>query len=185
MPLTSQFADIRHGLRQLGRAPGFSFLSVAILAAGIGASAAMFTVVDQVLLRSMPYAESDQLVQIREAGEKGPSMFGAPFMDIQQWRERSRTLRSIAFHTYDKPTSYLEGMNGPVQLNTPNVSRSLFATLGVRPALGRDFSQSDGNDFSKEDANAVLLSDSVWRDGFGADQNILGKSVQGTAIRIP
>lgn len=138
----------------------------------------MFTVVHQVLLRSMPYARADELVQIREAGKNGPSMFGAPFMDIQLWRERNRTLQAIAFHTYDKPTSYLEGVNGPVQVNTPNVSRNLFATLGVRPAIGRDFSPAVGNDFSKEDANAVLVSDSVWRDGFGADRNILGKSVR-------
>jgi predicted permease len=171
-------ANIRHSLRQLRRAPGFSFVCIAILAAGIGASASMFTVVDQVLLRAMPYPDSNQLVQIREAGKKGNSMFGAPFMDIQEWRRRSRTLQSIAFHTYDQPTSYLEGINGPVQVNTPKVSSNLFATLGVRPALGRDFSHSDGNDFSKENANAVLLSDSVWRDGFGADQDILGKSVR-------
>jgi predicted permease len=174
----SLFADIQHAFRQLRRARGFSIVSITILAAGIGASAAMFTVVDQVLLRRMPYAEANQLVQIREAGKKGPSMFGAPFKDIQQWRERSRTLQAIAFHTYDKPTSYLEGANGPVQVNTPNVSRNLFETLGVRPAMGRDFPRSGANNFSKEDANTVLLSDSVWRDGFGADQDILGKSVR-------
>ena len=178
MPFPSLLADFRHAFRQLGRAPGFSLISVGILATGIGASAAMFTVVDQVLLRRMPYPDPNELVQVREAGNKGPSMFGAPFMDIQLWRERSRTLQSIAFHTYDKPTSYLEGVNGPVQVNTPKVSGNLFATLGVRPAIGRDFARSDGNDFSKENANTVLLSDSVWRDGFGADQNILGKSVR-------
>ena len=178
MKLSSLSNDIRYSLRQLGRAPGFSLVSIAILAAGIGASAAMFTVVDQVLLRATPYPGANELVQIREAGKKGPSMFGAPFMDIQQWRERSRTLQSIAFHTYDKHTSYLEGVNGPEQVNTPNVSSNLFTTLGVRPALGRDFSHSERDEFSKENANAILLSDSVWRDGFGADQNILGRSVR-------
>ena len=178
MKLSSLSGDIRHSLRQLGHAPGFSLVSIAILAAGIGASAAMFTVVDQVLLRATPYPDANQLVQVREAGKKGPSMFGAPFMDIQQWRERSRTLRSIAFHTYDKPTSYLEGVNGPVQVNTPKVSSNLFTTLGVRPAIGRDFSHAERDDFSEENANAILLSDSVWRDGFGADQNILGRSVR-------
>jgi len=138
----------------------------------------MFTVVDQVLLRNLPYRKPNQLIQVREAGKNGPSMFGAPFMDIQEWRERSHTLQSIAFHTYDKPTSFLEGVNGPVQVNTPKVSNNLFETLGVRPAIGRGFQNSAGDEFNKVNANTVLLSDSVWRDGFGADQNILGKSVR-------
>lgn len=138
----------------------------------------MFTVVDQILLRNMPYRDANQLIQIRETGKNGPDMFGAPFMDIQQWRARSHTLQSIAFHTYDKPTSFLQSVNGPVQINTPKVSGNLFATLGVRPAMGRDFEQSVRNDFNRVNTNTVVLSDSVWRDGFGADQNILGKSVR-------
>jgi predicted permease len=137
----------------------------------------MLTVVDQVLLRNIPYNDANQLVQLREAGKKGP-MFGAPFMDIEQWRERSRTLQAIAFHTYDKPTSFLEGVNGPIQVNTPNVSSNLFTTLGVKPALGRDFESPTGSDFSKVNESSVLLSDSVWRDGFGADPNILGRQVK-------
>jgi len=107
MLFSSSSGDLQHALRQFRRAPGFSILSIAILAAGIGASASMFTVVDQVLLRNLPYRSANQLVAIREAGKNGRSMFGAPFMDIQQWRERSHTLKSIAFHTYDKPTSFL------------------------------------------------------------------------------
>ena len=138
----------------------------------------MLTVVDQVLLRNIPYRDANQLVQVREVGKRGPTRWGAPFMDIQQWRERSRTLQAVAFHTYDKPTSYLEGINGPVQVNTPNVSRNLFATLGVRPALGRDFETPAASDFSKINDGSVLLSDSVWRDGFGADPNILGTPVK-------
>jgi predicted permease len=158
--------------------PGFSIVSAAILATGIASSAAMLTVVDQVLLRNLPYRDPDQLVQVREWGTKGPSPWGAPFMDIQQWRERSHTLQAVAFHTYDKPTSFLEGVNGPIQVNTPNVSTNLFSTLGVGPALGRDFESQAGNDFSKANDSAVLLSDAVWRDGFGADPNILGRPVK-------
>ena len=170
--------DLRHSLRQLRRSPGFSVIAVGMLAAGIGASAAMFTVVDQVVLRSMPYPEASRLVQIREAGKKGPSMFGAPFVDIQQWSERSRTLQSIAFHTYDKPTSFLEGTNGPVQVNTPKVSSNLFTTLGVSPVIGHGFDDRIGNESEKRNNKTVVLSDAVWRDGFGADQDILGRVVR-------
>ena len=111
LSFSSLVSDFRHSLRQLWRAASFSIVSVAILAAGIGASVAMLTVVDQVLLRNLSYRDANQLVRLREAGKKGPTMWGAPFMDIQQWRERSRTLQAIAFHTNDKPTSYLEGID--------------------------------------------------------------------------
>ncbi len=166
---------IRHSLRQLKRAPGFSIVAIAMLASGMAASAAMFTVIDAVMLRRLPYRNPDQLVQIREAGAKGSSRFGAPYVDLQQWRERSRTLETIAFHTYDKPTSYIEGNLGPVQVNTPKVSKNLFATLGVNPAIGQDFG---ADEWEKQTNKTVILSDTVWRDGFGADQNILGKIVR-------
>jgi predicted permease len=138
----------------------------------------MFAVVDSVLLRPLPYSASSQLVEIKDAGKKGPSMFGAPFLDIEQWRERSHSLQSIAFHTYDKPTSFLEGNSGPVQVNTPRVSTNLFATLGVEPTMGRDFNASvDG--FERRDASkTAILSDAVWRDGFGADPQILSKVIK-------
>jgi len=106
--LVSIFADFSHSLRQLRRAPGFAITVIATLATVIGVSAAMFTVVDRWLLRPLPYHASGQLVEIKEAGKTGPSMFGAQFLDIEQWRERSHSLQGIAFHTYDKPTSFLE-----------------------------------------------------------------------------
>ncbi|PYV78774.1 MAG: hypothetical protein DMG93_21900 [Acidobacteria bacterium] len=107
--MVSIFADFSYSLRQLMRAPGFASTVIATLATGIGVSAAMFTVVDRGLLRPLPYRAPAQLVEIKEAGKKGPSMFGAAFLDIQQWRERSHSLQNIAFHTNDKPTSFLEG----------------------------------------------------------------------------
>ncbi|MGA8443480.1 MAG: ABC transporter permease [Candidatus Sulfotelmatobacter sp.] len=176
--VVSIFADFSHSLRQLRRAPGFAITVIATLATGIGVSAAMFTVVDRVLLRPLPYHASAQLVEIKEAGKKGPSMFGAPFLDVEQWRERSHSLQGIAFHTNDKPTSFLEGNSGPVQVNTPKVSANLFATLGVEPAMGRDFKDSIEEFVRKGDTKMAVLSDAVWRDGFGADSNILGKVIK-------
>lgn len=174
--LESISADISYALRQIRKSPGFAITVIMTLATGIAASMAMFTVVDHVLLRPLPYDNAAQLVEIKEAGIKGPLMFGGTFLDIQQWRERSRTLQAIAFHTYDKPTSFLEGNAGPVQVNTPKVSTNLFATLGVKPAMGREFDDSTADEFARSsDAKTAVLSDVVWRDGFGADPNILGK----------
>ena len=165
----SAAADFKYALSQMKRSPGFALTVIAILALGIGASTAMFTVVDHVLLRPLPYDNAGQLVEIKETGKNGPLMFGAPFLDIQEWRERSRTLQAVAFHTYDKPTYFLEGNTGPVQINTPRVSANLFATLGVKPAMGRSFDDLYDEFASKGDPKTAVLSDAVWRDGFGAD----------------
>ena len=174
--LESISADISYALRQVRISPGFAITVIMTLATGIAASMAMFTVVDHVLLRPLPYDNAVQLVEIKEAGKKGPLMFGGTFPDIQQWRERSRTLQAIAFHSYDKPTSFLEGNAGPVQVNTPKVSTNLFATLGVKPAKGQGFDDLNADEFARNSgAKTAVLSDAIWRDGFGADSNILGK----------
>ena len=172
-------ADIRYALRQIGKSPGFALTVIVTLGIGIAASTAMFTVVDHVLLRPMPYVDAGRLVEIKEAGQKGPVMFGGTFLDVQQWRERSRTLKAIAFHTYSKPTSFLEGKMGAVQVNTPKVSTNLFATLGVKPAMGRGFDDLNIDEFTRKgDTKTAVLSDAVWRDGFGGDASILGKVIR-------
>ena len=135
----SIWADIRYALRLLKRSPGFTLPAILVMAWGIGASPAMFTVVEHALLRPLPYDNAGQLVEIKESGRKGPSLFGASFPDMERWRQRGQSLQSIAFHTYDKPTCFLDGYVGSLQVNAPKVSVNLFATLGVRPALGRDF----------------------------------------------
>jgi predicted permease len=177
--LESVSNDFKYALRQLRRSPGFAVAVIATLALGIGASTAMFTVVDHVLLRPLLYDKAAQLVEIKEAGKKGPSMFGAPFLDLQQWRERSHSLQSVAFHTYDKPICFLDGDTTSLQVNAPKVSANLFSTLGVGPAMGRYFSQQNADGFAQTaDTRTIVLSDTVWREGFGADANILGKVVK-------
>jgi putative ABC transport system permease protein len=147
-------------LRQVRRSPGFVITLIATLATGIAASAAMFTVVDRVLLLPLPYGAAAQLVEVRESGKNGPSMFGAPFPDIEQWRGRSQSLQAIAFHTYDKPTSFLEGNSGPVQVNAPKVSPNLFLTLGVEPAMGCGFEDLSIGEFARNgDTRTAILSD--------------------------
>jgi predicted permease len=177
--LESVCNDVNYALRQLRRSPLFALAVIVTLALGMAASAAMFTVVDHVLLRPLPYDRAEQLVEIKEAGKKGPSMFGAPFLDFEQWRERSHSLQSIAFHTYDKPVCFLEGNTTSLQINAPRVSANLFSTLGVRPAMGRGFNQQNADGFAQTgDTKTILLSDAVWRDGFGADADILGRNVR-------
>jgi predicted permease len=177
--LESIASDMNYALRQVRRSPGFALAVIATLALGIGASTAMFTVVDHVLLRPLPYKKVEQLVEIKEAGKKGPSMLGAPFLDLQQWRERSHTLQSVAFHTYIKPICFLDGDSTALQVNAPRVSANLFSTLGVHPALGRDFNPQDSDGFTQgPDTRTIVLSDAVWRDGFGANPEVVGRIVK-------
>jgi predicted permease len=170
--------DLRYALRQLRRSPVFTITVVATLALGLGATAAMFTVVDHVLLRPLPYKDSRQLVEIKESGKRGTVSFGTPFLDLQQWRQRSRSLKEIAFYTSDKHISFLDGDTASTRVSAPQVSANLFALLGVPPAIGRGFEgQSDGSALPKE-GHSLILSDSIWRSTFGSDPNILGKIVK-------
>lgn len=170
--------DLRYAFRQLRNNPVFSTTVIATLAIGIGAPAAMFTVVDQVLLRPLPYMRADRLVDIKVAGKEGAQPFGAPYLDVQQWKERSHMLQGIAFYTA-KQLHFLEGNGAAVQVIAPQVSTNLFAVLGVYPTIGHGFDESLGDLFARTgNASSVVLSDSAWREVFGADAGILGKTVR-------
>ena len=169
--------DLKYALRQLRRSPVFIATLVATLALGLGATAAMFTVVDHVLLRPLPYTDSHQLVAINEAGKKGVTG-GTPFLDLRQWQQRSHALQEIAFYSSTNHISFLDGTTGSARVIAPQVSANLFAVLGVHPAMGRGFEgQSDGSVLAGE-AHNIILSDSIWRTTYGSDPNILGKVVK-------
>jgi predicted permease len=169
--------DLKYALRQLRRSPVFTLTVIATLTLGLGATAAMFTVVDRVLLRPLPYEESRQLVTISEAGKKGVTG-GTPFLDLRQWKQRSHTLQEIAFYRPTNHISFLDGNTGSTHVNAPEVSANLFAVLGVHPAIGRGFDgQSDGSVLAGQ-AHNIILSDPIWRTVYGSDANILGKAVK-------
>jgi predicted permease len=170
--------DLKYALRQLRRSPIFTVTVIATLTLGLGATAAMFTVVEHVLLRPLPYRDAHQLVEIKESGKRGTVSFGTPFLDLQQWRQRSHSLAEIAFYSSDKHISFLDGNTGSTQVNAPQVSANLFPLLGVQPAMGRNFEgQSDGSALTGE-THTVILSDPLWRTAFGADPSVLNKIVK-------
>lgn len=178
--------DLKYALRQLRKSPAFTITVIGTLALGLGATAAMFTVVDRVLLRPLPYANARELVGIKEAGKKEPLGLGAPFLDLQQWRERSHNLRDLAFYEANANIghlSFLEGNTGSTQVNATKISGNLFATLGVYPTMGRSFEvQPDSGAVQADDAHTILLSDAVWRTVFGSDPKILGKPVKVSGV---
>ena len=170
--------NLRHMLRQIRQHPGFAISVIGTLALGLGAAIAMFTVIDHVVLRPLPYENPDQIVRVNETGRRG-IRDGAPFLDIQEWWERSHTLSDLALYSPNNHVSFLEGNSGAMQVLAPKVSGNLFALLGTHPAIGRTFEGDPQNrSVRREDAQTMILSDAAWRAAYGSDPNILGKAVK-------
>jgi hypothetical protein len=177
--LDSLQQDITSALRQLRRTPRFSITVIATLAFGIGAATAMFTVVDQVLLRPLPFAHPERLVTVDEAGIHGkPGLNrGAAYLDVRAWQQQSKTLDQIAYYVVGSKGNFLDGNAGAQEVYLSSVSPNFFPILGVQPRLGHAFDQ-DVDQFSDgKNANTIVLSDAAWRQMYGSDPGILGKDV--------
>jgi predicted permease len=164
--------DTRYAARQLRRSPGFTASILLVLGLGIGANAAIFSVLNVTLLRRLPFEKPAQLVSLRGADAKGASAFSA-YPDQVEWQRQNHTLASIA--SYDPGEAYLDASGGTQRVSSTAVSPNLFSTLGVRPALGRSF-VADEQQTGK--GNVVILSDEMWRGQFQGDAGILGRTVQ-------
>jgi putative ABC transport system permease protein len=163
--------DVRYGLRMLRRSPGFTAAALLTLTLGIGANTAIFTVVDAVLLKPLPYADPDRLVTIGDRHPDG-SLSGVGLATALDWRERSGSFAQFAMIRLWIPT--LEGDGDAERLPAVRVSWNYFDVLGARPALGRGFTPDD----DREDGwHVALLSDRLWRRRFGADPAIVGRLV--------
>ena len=163
--------DTRYGLRMLRRTPGFTAAAVATLAIGIGANTAMFSVVNAVLLRALPYADPDRLVAVGERTDDGDTerVGYATFVD---WQARSTSFDSLAVMRSFQPTLVVNGE--AERLTGVRVTWSYFDMLGVRPALGRTFTKDE----DRPDAwHELMLSDRLWRRRFSGDPSVVGRSV--------
>jgi putative ABC transport system permease protein len=163
------FQDVRYGLTMLRRNPGFTFIAVLTLALGIGANTAIFSVVNAVLLRSLPYRDQDRLVllsQYRAFAE----MDGASSETFLEWRDQAKAFEQLA--AYTSGTAVLTGSGEPERLAVGKVSADLLTTLGVAPALGRAFTPAEYTDGGEP---VVILSDGLWRRRFGADPQVIGR----------
>ncbi len=168
----SLWQDVRYALRNLAVRPGFTAIAVGTLALGIGANVALFSVVQAVVLNPLQYPDPDSLVVVWQNDRiRGTSFEGASAPDFVDWLERSRSFESLAARSRVNRTI---GGDEPSRMRSARISASFFTTLGVRPLLGRDFApeeQTPGRD------RVVLLSESLWRGRFGADPDILGRSI--------
>jgi len=170
--------DLRLGVRLLWKAPGFSAVALAALALGMGATSAIFSVVDAVLLKPLPFRDPQRLLVLweRNSAQDLEKMFVAPG-NFLEWRNQSRALESLAA-IQDVHINLTGGPNGhidPEELMAERVSASLFPLLGVQPVVGRAF-------LSEEDqpgrTNYALLSHALWQRRFGGDLSIAGKAIR-------
>jgi putative ABC transport system permease protein len=163
--------DVRHALRAAWRAPLFSAIVIATLALAIGANTAIFTVVDGVLLRSLPYTQPDRLVLLYESVSAAPHPFGFSAPDFTAFRERTRSYESLA--AYRSAEYELSGVDQPVRINAARVTAALFDVLDVAPAIGRPFTTEE--DTGRQPV--AILSNPLWRGSFGADPAIVGRAI--------
>lgn len=170
--MSTLIKDIRYGLRSLARRPGFTAIAVLTLALGIGASTAIFSVVDGVLLRSLPYPEAEQIVQLREVNAKGNQIpFAEPnYLDL---RARNHSFASLA--QYSGQLTIVTGASEPVRTYACAVSGEFFNVLGVAPIVGRTFAPDE----SKPGGTPVaVVSYGFWQRLLGARTDLAGTSLR-------
>ncbi|MGH7504022.1 MAG: ABC transporter permease, partial [Longimicrobiales bacterium] len=166
--------DVRYAVRVLVKNPLFSFVAIATLALGIGANTAIFSVVNAVLLRPLPFPEPDRLVMVWETDRASETSHEpASLPDIRDFQEQSRTLASLGGFVATAPI--LTTADGEAELvDALAVDDEVLAVLGVRPLLGRTFTPEEA---APGGERVVLLSESFWRDRYDADAGILGRTL--------
>jgi putative ABC transport system permease protein len=170
------FEDLRYSLRALARSPSFTLVAVVGLALGIGANSAIFTVMNAVLLRPLPYKEAEQLVLLWQLNRhNGDHEIKASAPDYIDWKEQNSVFQDIAaFNANSGLGLNLSGAGHPARISATSVTGNLFSVLGVTPALGRSFLPDEERPGS---APVCILSDGLWKGRFGSDPKILGKAV--------
>jgi len=169
--IDSALADLRYALRRLRGSPGFTAVTALTLSVGIGATTAIFSVVNAVLFDPLPYPHPERVVAIRELGTDGSQNAGT-FGMYHALAPRARTLDAMAVYRPWQPT--VTGPNEPERLDGQRVTAGYFSALGVAPAIGRDF---DAADDRLNGPNVIILSDALWRRRFGADRSVVGRTI--------
>jgi predicted permease len=166
--------NLRYAVRTLLKNPGFTVIAVLTLALGIGANAAIFSVVYSALLRSLPYKDPGKLVTLAEGrGQAGGQAFDASYPDFLDWRRMAKSYQALAGFGGDGFT--LTGNGEPKTVSAVQVTTNLLSTLAVRPILGRDF--VDGED-KPDGPHVALLTYGFWRSEFGGDPGIVGRTIR-------
>jgi putative ABC transport system permease protein len=165
--------DARYGARMLRKNPGFTAVAVLTLALGIGANTAIFSIVDAVLLRSLPYPDPNQLVLMFEVPLQQPdALSGISYRDFTECREQNRVFSEMAGNSFHDLT--LTGAGEPSIVNTAAVTPEIFPLLNAKPLAGRTLLPEDGEQGA---APVAVLSENLWRSRFGSNPALIGESI--------
>ena len=165
--------DLHYAIRSLLKHPGFTAIAVITLALGIGANTAMFSVINGVLLRPLPYHQPERLVTIwEESPERGMYQMPVSFANMREWINQNHTFEQISAYTFTDLN--FTGTGEPARLSTVRASANLFSLVGATPMLGRTFLPEEDKDGA---SRVVVLSHAIWQSRFGSTPEIIGQSV--------
>src|SRR5215469_15686350 len=167
------FQDLRYALRQLRKSPVFAVVAVLAIALGIGANTAIFSVVNAVLLRPLPYQDPDRLVMVWENNyQKGRDINTIAPANFLDWRDQSTVFEQMAAF-YDARFN-LTGVDDPEEVPGQVVTVNFFSLLGASASVGRTFTPNEGE---RGQNDVVILGNGFWRRRFGADPDVIGKTI--------
>ncbi len=170
--MTALAQDLRFALRQLRKSLVFTLTAIVTLGLGIGVNAAMFSVIEQVLLRPLPYRDVSRLVEIAPHPLSGGAFDPASLPDVRDWKSRSHVFSDMAWWTIQVPT--LGTRDNPELVAQISASVNLLDVLGTQPAIGRGFLPEDAK---QSRSQVVILGDSTWRKVFHANKSVIGQTV--------
>jgi putative ABC transport system permease protein len=165
--------DLKFAFRQLGKSPGFTLVAVLTLALGIGANTAIFSIINAVLLRPLPYPDADRIMVLNESAGPGQD-FAVALPDYLDWRNDNTVFEHLA--ATHKESRNLSGIPGrdPERISGAAVTRNFFNVVGLSPEIGRTFSEDEDKAGAPP---VVVISDRLWRRAFNADPSVLGGSI--------
>ena len=165
--------DIRYGIRMLAKSPGFTALAVITLALGIGANTAIFSVINSVVLRPLPFHEPGRLVALWQT-ESAPGDFPLTGPDYLDWQAQNHTLEAMSLYSWER-TANASDAGGTEAVSVNSAQANFFQVLGVQPQIGRAF--DPGGDQAGKN-HVAIISNAFWRRQFGGRSDVLGKSIE-------
>src|SRR5262245_17762888 len=171
--IDSLATDVRYALRGLAQKPGFAIAVILTLALGIGANAVVFALVNAVVLRPLPYPDSDRIISISQRGGEGRDGRVLNDLPYADWSQATQSVESQA--AYSEGQGVFQTPNGPVRISGVGATPAYFGIFGVKPLLGRTFDESEAKPGGQP---VIVLSEPLWHERFGGDPAVLGKSVQ-------
>ncbi len=171
----SLFDDVRYGLRMFGRNPGLTVVVILTLAVGIGANTTVFTLVNAVLFRSLPFKDGHRIMYVGcDDTQKSKQDIGISYPDFRDWKKQSKTFQELAAYQ-PQVMNVSDGERLPERYEGARMTANSLSLLGQKPILGRDFTDQEGEAGA---VPVVLLGYGIWNVRYGGDPNILGRSIR-------